>query len=317
MKKLGLILLLSAFFLAFFALAQSSGTVEGEVLNGSAENKPISGITVTLHIFDSSGTEKGTLTALTDEQGYFAFKGLDTGKDLFYLAEVNFQGVLYHSSALSFTEGEEKLRLPVVAYETTESDSEIAVQKAHFIFAVAPDRKTIEVMEMYSVVNNGRKTFVTKDGKTLRFPIPPEAMDFVSDSLNPEGGEAVLTEPILPGPMPQPLTLGYVLPVRGDSLEIRRIVFYPVESYNVLVKDIGLTVEVPGTKRGRNVETAGDVYLNFEGEKLPKGGEITVKLSGLEKASKVQVGETTWVLATTVAVVLALLGLFLVYLRRR
>ncbi len=317
MRKLSLILLLSAFLLAFYASAQSSGIVEGEVLNGSAENKPVSGITVTLHIFDSSGAEKGTLTALTNEQGYFAFKGLDTGKDLFYLTEVNFQGVLYHSSALSFTEGEEKLRLPVVVYEPTESDAEIAVHKAHFIFAVAPDRGSLEVMEMYSVVNNGRRTFVAKDGKSLRFPLPPETLAFFSDFLNLEGGEAVFTNPVLPGPMPQPLTLGYVLPVQGDSLEIRRTVLYPLESYNVLVKDIGFAVEVPGTKRGRNVETAGEVYLNFEGENLPKGGEITVKLSGLKKAGRAQMGGTTWALATTVVVGVVLLGLILIYIRRK
>ncbi len=308
-----LVLLLSVLSLAFLALAQGSGLVEGDVLNGSKGNEPVPGITVTLRIFDSSGAEKGTLTATTDEQGHFAFKGLDTAKSLLYVAVANFQGISYQSPALSFAEGEDKLLLPILVYETTESDAEIVVEKAHFIFSVNPEEKAVLAMEMYSVANNGNRTFVTKEGKSLRFPIPPEVLEFDSDSLVLEGGEAFLHFPVPPGSMPQPVTLYYLLPAQGDSVEIKRQVLYPVESYNVFVKDSGLKVEVPGARRGKDVVQAGEVYLNFAGEKLPKGGEITIKFSGLGKVGKAQSSGILWASATAAGVALALFGLLLAY----
>ena len=319
MRKLGLVLLFSVFFLAFFASAQGSGVVEGDVLNGSKGNEPVPGITVTLHIFDSSGAEKGTLTATTDEQGRFAFKGLDTDESLLYVVKANFQGISYQSPVLSFAEGQEKLILPILVYEATESDAEIAVEKAHFIFSVHPEEKAVLAMEMYSVVNNGDRTFAPKEGKSLRFPLPPEILEFDSDSLIFEGGEAFLPFPIPPGSMPQPVTLFYLLPAQGDSVEIKRRILYPVESYNVFVEDLGFKVEVPGTRRGKDIAQAGDIYLNFEGEKLPKGGEIIIKLSGLGKVGKVQRVGTLWASAAAAGVALALFGLLLAYtfVRRR
>ena len=308
-----LMLLLSVLSLAFLALAQGSGIVEGDVLNGSKGNEPVPGITVTLRIFDSSGAEKGTLTATTDEQGRFAFKGLDTDKSLLYVAEANFQGISYQSPALSFAEGEDKLLLPILVYETTESDTEIVVEKAHFIFSFDPEEKAVLAMEMYSVTNNGDRTFVTKEGKSLRFPLPPEVLEFDSDSLVLEGGEAFLPFPVSPGSMPQLVTFYYLLLAQGDSVEIKRQVLYPVESYNVFVKDSGFTVEVLGARRGKDVVQAGEVYLNFAGENLPKGGEITIKFSGLGKVGKVQRTSILWASATAAVVALALFGLLLAY----
>lgn len=319
MKKLTLALFLTALFITPFALAQDSGTIEGDVTNGSLENKPVPGITVTLHIFNSEGVEKASLTTMTDQEGHFAFKGVEINKSLLYVAVVNFDGIVYRSPALSFTEGKESLYLPVIVYEATESDENILVNKAHFIFNVDPTAKIVSVLEMYSVVNNGQKTLMGSDKASLRFPLPPQAQSFNSESLTIRGDEAVYLLPVPPGPLPQPLTLEYSMPVQGDSFELQRFVPYPLKSYNVLVSDVGLSVEVPGTQKAGIIEQGERVFLNYVGEKLPKNGEIRIKISGFTRIGMARMGDFRWATGIAVVVAVVLLGFFLAYpfIRRR
>ncbi len=319
MKKLLLFPFLAALLAASIVLAQGSGTVEGDVANGSRGDEPVPGITVTLHVFDAQGVQKASLTTVTDSSGRFSFKGVDADANLLYVAAVSFEGIVYRSPALSFAEGQTNLYLPVLVYEPTESDSDILIQKAHFILNPDPAAKVVSVMEMYSVANNGLKALKAREGASLRFPLPPEARGFNSDSLSLVAGEAVYVLPVLPGTMPRPLVLEYSLPVQGDSLELRRRVPYPVESYNILVADVGISVEAPGTQKGGRAGQGGQSFLNFAGEKLPKDGEVTVKLSGFGRAGRAEGGGFGWAAAVAVAVALALFGLLAAYpvLRRR
>lgn len=317
MKRLALLLLLSGFLVVSLALAQGSGTVEGDVINGSQEGKRVPGITVTLHIFDSRRIEKASFTTVTDQEGRFSFKGLDTNKDLLYVTAVNFDGIVYRSPALSFTEGQQKLNLPVLVYEATESDTDVSIQKAHFIFNIDLDTRTVSVMEMYLVANNGLKTLAAGEEGSLRFPLPSEVRDFSSEALRFEAGKAIYTLPVYPGPMFQPIILEYSLPVQGDFFEVRRPVLYPVESYNVLVTDVGLSVEVVGAHMAGRIRREGKEFLNYSGEKLPKNGEISVKFAGFTRAKARRVGDFGGIAAIVTAVALALLGLLLFYIRRR
>ncbi len=319
MKKLSLVLFLMALLITPFALAQGFGTIEGDVTNGSLGNEPVPGITVTLHIFDSKGVEKASLATLTDQEGRFVFKGVEIDRSLLYVAVVNFGGIIYRSPALSFMEGKENLYLPVIVYEATESDENILVNRAHFIFNVDPAAKLVSVMEMYSVVNNGQKTLVGSDGVSLRFSLPHQAQNFNSESLTMRGGEAIYLLPVLPGPMPQPFILEYSLPVQGDSLELRRSTYYPVQNYNIFVSDVGLSVEVPGTGKAGKISRGEKVFLNYMGENLPKNGEIMVKLAGFTKIGTGRMRDFKWATGIAVLAALTLLGFLLAYsfLRRR
>ncbi|MCS7286247.1 MAG: carboxypeptidase-like regulatory domain-containing protein [Anaerolineae bacterium] len=315
MKRIAFFLFLSGFLVVSLALAQGSGTVEGDVTNGSREGKPVPGITVTLHVFDSRGIGKASFTTVTDQEGRFSFKGLDTNKGLFYVTAVNFEGIVYRSPALSFTEGQQKLHLPVLVYEATERDTDVSIQKAHFIFNVDLDAGIVLVMEMYLVANNGLKTLAAGEEGSLRFPLPSGVQDFSSDTLRFEAGKAIYTLPVYPGPMPQPIVLEYSLPVQGDFFEVRRPVLYPVESYNILVTDVGLSVEVVGARMAGRIRREGKEFLNYSGEKLPKNGEISVKFAGFTKAKRI--GDFGGTAAIVFAVALALLGLLLLYIRKR
>lgn len=319
MKRALLVLFLSTFLATSIALAQGSGTVDGEVINGSREDEPIPGITVTLHVFDTQGVQRASLSTLTDPKGRFSFSGLDTSANLLYVAAVNFEGIVYRSPALSFPEGQASLYLPVLVYEATDSDADIVIQKAHFILNPDPDAELVSVMEMYSVVNKGLKTLRAKEGASLRFPLPSEARDFSSDALALGTGEAIYALPVLPGPMPQALVLEYSLPVQGDSLELRRRIPYPVESYNILVADVGLVVEAPGTRKAGKIGQRGTTFLNYAGEKLSKNGEITVKLREFTRVREVKVRKLNWIAISVVIVALGLFGLLFAYplFRRR
>ncbi len=315
-----LIALLLLLFASGPTWAQGAGKIEGRVTNGSQNGAPVKGITVTLHIFEDT-KEKQTLETTTDGEGFFAFEGINTGENLRYVATVKFQGLIYNSSVSAFTAGQNVLSLPIEVYETTKSDEDIVVERAHFIIDIKEN--SLLISEMFFFNNRGTRTFTGSElpsGElaTLRFALPQgaENVSFPSGAIL-QGDELFYSFPVMPGPMSQPIIIEYSFPFSGSEVRLSHKVFYPVERYNILVVDAGIDVKSPRVEFRGRVGQGEAQYLNYEGNNLEKGSELVIELSGLRKVGRPSgFGKSWWSIAL---VTLLLLALFVAYplLRRR
>jgi len=300
--------------LLLVAHAQGTGTITGQVTNGSRNQEPVPGITVTLHIFDSQAVEKGSLSTTADETGKFTFENLDTSPDLIYVAVAELDGVAYRSQLASFLDGRTAITLPLEVYEATDSDDAIVVERAHFIIDFDPEHQALALTEMYFINNTGDKTFVGQEdasGKrlTLHIPLPEEARDVSAERIIIKEGEAIYTLPVLPGPIAEPIVLDYVLPVAGSKVQLSRKTNYPIKNYNFLVADVGLQVSAPGAEFRGKIGQGDKMYLNYAGANLEEGAELVLELSGLSRVRPPSGGGFS--LSTLIAVTLAVLLLII------
>ncbi len=308
--------------------AQGEGVAKGYVVNGSRDEEPVAGVTVTLHVLGPDATIKESRQVRADEGGNFAFDGLDTDASLIYVATVEFAGLTYQSPALHFKGGANVITLPVMVFETTESDDEIVVERAHVIVDAVSEQKRLAFSEMYFFSNRGDKTYVgeeTPSGRraTLRIPLPAQAEQVeASSNTFVEEGAVRYAVPIVPGPMRQPLVVEYSIPIEGDEVSVSRRMPYSTTFLNLLVADVGIEVEAEGFEfKGKAGQGR---YFNYERAEIPAGSEVAFTLKGLTRMRGPAVSATgkgeaagfTAVLVIGVAGAL-LAAVFVFYLRRR
>jgi 5-hydroxyisourate hydrolase-like protein (transthyretin family) len=277
------------------ALAQGQGVIEGQVVNGTANGGPVESLTVTLYVF-AGMEEQPSKTATTDAEGRFRFEGLSTEADHGYALLLNYQGVDYGSSLLTFSEGENTLSIPIQVYEPTESDEAISIERAHIF--VDFQEGNLLVGELYFFSNSSDRTYVgveeVAEGQngatvlrgTLRLSLPTgaEGLTFESGELGQRFFETeegfVDTWPLLPGQASGRVMFRYSLRYDPSGYDLARDIPYPLKNLNVLVADVGVDVTSERLTLEGSLETEGQSYLNLSGQSLSKGERLTVHLSG-------------------------------------
>jgi hypothetical protein len=246
---LGLLVLLS---LAARAEAQSTGILEGQVVNGTAGGPEAGGgLLVTLHVLQGDA-EVDTLESTTDAGGRFRFEGLDTGAGLEYWPEVFYQDVGYSSAEpYQFDGGQTTLDASVAVYETTAEDSGIRLDSVHMI--VESFGEVLRISEIHLLGNSGDRTYVggkveEDERATVFIPLPEQAVGLAFE--DDESGERFVetedgvwdTEPVPPGPESSLLFFSYHLMVTGETVTLERRFAYPVANLSMLVAQPGLTL---------------------------------------------------------------------------
>lgn len=265
--------------------AQGSGVIEGQVFDGTSDGGPLEGLRVTLWAYEGPEPQTSFETT-TDEEGKFRFEGLET-EGFAYQFEVEYMGVQYPSEAMVFPEGENLISIPFSVFESTTSDEDLSVERAHLIVSFEPG--TIRVQEVQIFLNAGNKTYVgptrEEGGATAYFTLPQGASEVQLMGglmeccvVETDTGFAS-TQPIFPGS--KQFVFGYGLQHESTTYELLRQMVYPTGSVDVLVADVGVGVTAPGLVEGERLSREGGDYLHLTAQNLTPADDVVIQFTNL------------------------------------
>ena len=300
--------------------AEGAGVLTGTVVNGTAGGGSTEGLEVVLRAFQGQEQRTERRTTVTDTDGAFRFEGLETGEDWAYLVRVTYRGVSYSSGLLSFAEGQGELSAEVPVYETTTDSTQTTVERAHIFLSFLEDRLT--ATELYVFQNPTDRTYVgidEVDGRrwTAKFLLPEGGQDLALDDgtlggrfLSIDGG-FVDTEPQWPGTTQ--VLFSYTVDCPGGWCDLSRRLMQPTANLNVLVEEVGATVESQDLAIEGKREAEGRAYLNYVARAVGAGEQIDlrVRLPGeaqpVRSAQPVRMQSLPWILLGTVLAVFPLI----------
>ncbi len=172
----------------------AKGSISGKVINGTAG----AGFTASSLKDQSVKLERitGSDTTTVDERdtkpdqaGNFIFQGLDAGENYTYYVSTRYAGVTYYNSqSLSLSASQPVQSAELKVYEPTSDQTVVSVVGTSVIVPqVDPDSGQIFILEMYSVVNKGDRTFTgsgSGSGPKIA-PATPLASTQATPALNP------------------------------------------------------------------------------------------------------------------------------------
>jgi hypothetical protein len=288
--RLGLVavMALCALLLVAAVQAQSTGVLEGQLVNGTSGGPEIgAGVPVLLHAFQED-SEVSTLEAATDAQGKFRFEGLDTDPTLEYWPEAVYLDVAYTvEGPYRFEPGETDLSATLTVYEVTSDDADVKVDSVHII--AESFGQVLRISEIHLVGNVGDRTYVGTQGdagqrETLFVPVPKDAVGLSfgegvpADRFFEAKGGLQDTEPVFPGRETSLIFFSYHLMVAGDAVPFGRSFAYPLDILNVLVAQPGLTLRSAQIE-SRGVELfQGQEYELFSLVAVPADTAVNMEL---------------------------------------
>lgn len=293
----------------------ASGTIVGQVVNGSEDGGSVVDLDVTLFTFvDRQLAEEGTLST-TDSDGKFRFSDLATDTAHAYRVLVRYQGVEYPSEPIVFPTGETDRPVGVTVFETTTSEEAVKVALAHTIIKFEED--VIVMTEVFQFINEGDRTFIGsgvplahEERSILTFSLPPGStnVDAPMGLIQVDDMTLVDVMPFIPGN--RQVVYSYSLP-RPDLSEyvFSLQVGYPTDKLDVMIQGEGIEAASDQLTTGQSM---GDVeFIRLTGQQLSRGEILEIRLSGLSKGS----GTTVYSIGSTIAAVVILI--IIVYLLRR
>jgi hypothetical protein len=278
---IGLVVLLFAGLpVGAFAQEPTEGTISGQVINGTEGGGSVAEIEVTLIAYVDDMISV-TRTVRTDGEGKFQFYNVALEPE--YLVTTKYMEVDYYNMVV-FEPGESTVYVELGVCDTTNNDEAIMVGLAHKIFSIEED--SLKVTEVFWMFNDGDRTYVGADG-VLVFTLPDGARDFeapqemMPDYRFLDDGRLTYLVPFPPGE--RQLVFSYCL-AKPDAAEftVTLEIDYPTEALELLVQGEGIEVTVSQLAPAEPVVTdAGERFIHFRGENLPRGCMIDLALSGL------------------------------------
>jgi hypothetical protein len=325
--RLGIVVV-AAFLLLLAGLstgyAEGEGVISGKVVNKTEGGGSIAGLEVVLQTFAHQSPGE-TLKTTTDQDGSFRFEKLVTASNYSYQAAVKYRDVTYSSDLIFFEKDETGKTSEISVFETTENTDSLLIERAHIIVGVDSETKTLPVMEILILRNQGSHVIrAGEPGKaTLLLPMPAGAQnaqlaqELAAAAMETPDGFAY-TGPILPGV--NELLYSYELPYTSGRYDLSRSFPYPTQQISVLIPDKGIQVESPQLVAQPPRNIGGQSYLHLQGGELPSGSPIAIRLDGLPVPSPISAvtDALSWLWAQPAIIGLALVAIMaLVFLRRR
>ncbi|MGD2207286.1 MAG: hypothetical protein PVH17_10945 [Anaerolineae bacterium] len=281
---LGLLLVLA---LVGTVHAQGAGSLEGRIVNGTADGPEMeAGVPVTLRVL-RGGNEVDTLETVTDADGRFRFEGLDTDPSLEYWPEAVYLGVPYsNDEPYQFDSEQALLDVTLTVFETTMDDDSVRLDSVHFI--IESFDQVLRVSEIHLFSNTGDRTYVGQvEGEkrlTIDIPLPENAVglafqqDISEERFVEVEGGLMDSEPVPPGQEASLVFISYHLMVGESPIPLERRFAYPVDTLNVLAAEPGLALRSEQLQ-ARGVESfQGRQYQFFVGRDFPPDTPLVLEL---------------------------------------
>ena len=320
------LLLILAFILSLavpvLAAEPGDGTIEGQIVNGTAGSSNVSDQEITLKNFiNDADTESGSATTKTDAEGRFVFNNLSTESTYSYQVTLSFQEADYFSEQLAFAGNEAAKSVELMVYDSTMSDEAIKVTVAHTV--IYPEPGSLRVEEYFTFVNNSDRTYIgsgeitaTGTRRTLKLPpLPSKATglqyggEFMECCVLNNADGFSDTMAVYPGA--KELIYAYQVDYRSGQYPFSWLVNYPTDTYNLLVQGGNVEITEGQLTRQQPVNIEGNQFNYLSGTNLAAGDTIAVQLSGLPQAS------SQWTVIWIVLVLLILGGGAVYLLRKR
>jgi hypothetical protein len=198
-RAAGAFALVATFALGPTALAQSTGTIDGTVVNGT-EQAPAAGIGVSVQLFASQG-DLGLLDGTTDAKGRFSFDALPPGV-AGYQVVASYGGAEYRGIAQSYTPGV-PTNATLTVYEPTIDPGDVTY--TGYIVWVDQTEGGFAAQHDLRLANAGTTAYIGQDGEVLTIELPPGATNpqflgtFLETPGEISGDTYVSNAPIVPG----------------------------------------------------------------------------------------------------------------------
>lgn len=272
--------------------ASGTGTMSGTVLNGSRNNAPVAGQTVTLEVYTSHTQTQSAGTATTDAQGHFSFAGLDTSGSSVYQLDVRYDNGDFTTAPLSFDSGAVQPQT-ITVYDTTTDPSALSVTNTTMLFS-SPDTKMglIPVGVFVTFKNSSHLAFAPPSAPAsggnpmslLRFALPSGAQDLtlgagftgVQVVQVDKGFAALATVP----PGTTQFAYAYRLPYTSseDSFQFKAV--YPTAAVTLLVPT-DTFVDDGDYAAKPPVQALGQQYQLLEADNVQAGEVLKMRLWNL------------------------------------
>lgn len=262
---------------------KEGGVISGKVVNKSTER--IVGdidVTITAYLGDR---ETESIKVRANKDGHFEFKNLPWNRA--YAVSINYKGTQYETDKLVFYPDEDTKALHLPVYEPTDKDDDIGVNVNHLIVQVSEN--AITVAELIVFHNKGNKVYIgtkeMQDGRreTLRFGLPPSAED-IQFLEGLQSGSVVKTDEgfadtLSLEPGIKRVVYAYTIPYKSDKNVLEKTIYYPTESFILLVSDSGFRVKVDGLTAGGIVQIAGGRFLQWTGSRISPRTKVKIEIS--------------------------------------
>lgn len=297
--------------------APNDGSISGTLQNRSANGASPAGSSVLLVSFGRKEQKPlGQQTTKADDQGHYAFNGLDRDPNTVYITVARFGEVNYPADAPITLTDTAAAQADIGVFDATTADESLQVARLNLLLLGAQDG-VLQFMEMGSVVNAGDRTFKTANpqegalARALKFPLPPGALGaqmqsgFNAQDVIAGVGGVQVTSPVPPGQ--HEFALSFQVPYSGTSADLSLQMPYPTGTFNIYLPDTGYALDVSGLTAAGPAQLGGQQYTLYTASNLNRSTLISATLK-LSNGPGGGAASPTQIAAISLGVVLLVLG---------
>ena len=257
--------------------------VNGKIKNGSSNGEIPAGLSVALH---SEHLEKGAgmFHTFTEADGSFEFPSIEVEEDTLYGVSVIHQGATYTQN-VNPSDG---APVEIEVFDAVDSDDVVAGFNASVLFTnVDPMTRRVSIMEMITLINESRLTYVPAGGPMdlLRFGLPAGSDQLIVDTNLPgadwiqvDRGFALIAA-VPPGK--HEVMYVYSVPYENSFLEYEKTWRYGTSSLRVVSEEDLVEFQTDLGVDYQSVEIGGIDYRVQEAPDIQRGLKTMFRLTDL------------------------------------
>ena len=257
--------------------------VNGKIKNGTSNGEVPAGLSVALH---SEHLEKGAgmFHTFTEADGSFEFPSIEVEEDTLYGVSVIHQGATYTQNV----DPSDGAPVEIEVFDAVDSDDVVTGFNASVLFTnVDPMTRRVSIMEMITLINESRLTYVPAGGPMdlLRFGLPAGSDQLIVDTNLPgadwiqvDRGFALIAS-VPPGK--HEVMYVYSVPYENSFLEYEKTWRYGTGSLRVVSEEDLVDFQTDLGVDYQSVEIGGIDYRVQEAPDIQRGLKTMFRLTDL------------------------------------
>jgi mono/diheme cytochrome c family protein len=307
--------------------AAATGSIIGQIMNGTAGSSAPGSLPLTLHVVDSQFSEE-TFETTADAAGAYRFTDIPFRGDRQYVITADYRGVVFMSDIVPLDPAAAEHSLPLTVYEPGADASAIHIDR--MMMQVSANHGQLAISQLVSFTNTSDRIYLESQadgGRSVTVNVPAgfQYADFMGGGyqVSADGTQVSDNVPIIPG-QPTVMHLTYIAPYPGSvSVSVAQTWAYPISGpVQLILGSAGLDVMTDALVEGEPLVTSSGTTRNFTGSlNLPAGSSLRFSVSGtpVEAAANAAASQPVNSLAYVLigGGVLALLLALVLYVRER